>query len=158
MSFTSRESHSAFPRPVSPGRDPAPGNAEPIFEYLENRAALLRAIHLEDLLRELPLLRIQFAGLVSPRFPHLGPQLKLLSEFFNDSANGVFAGVSPAVRREVALALRYVAKNTDVVGGKETGYADDSHIVRAVLRRHQDVFREYCALRKISWPKITGTA
>ena len=157
MSFTSQESHSAFPRPVSPGQDPARGNAEPIFEYLENRAALLRAIHLEDLLRELPLLRIQFAGMVSPRFPHLGPQLKLLSEFFEDSGNGAFAGVSPAVRREVALALRYAAKNTDV-GVKETGYADDSHIVRAVLRRHQDVFREYCAFRKISWPKITGTA
>jgi hypothetical protein len=47
---------------------------------------MLRAIHPEDLLRELPLLRIQFAGLTSPRFPHLGPQLKLLSEFFEDSA------------------------------------------------------------------------
>ena len=158
MSFTSQESHSAFPRPASLGRDPARGNAEPIFEYLENRAALLKAIHLEDLLRELPLLRIQFAGMVSPRFPHLGPQLKLLSEFFEDSANGEFAGVSPAVRREVALALRYVAKNTGAVGVRERGYADDSHIVRAVLRRHQDVFREYCAFRKISWPKIAGTA
>lgn len=158
MSFTSQESHSAFPRSISPGRDPARGDAEPIFEYLENRAALLRAIHLEDLLRELPLLRIQFAGMVSPRFPHLGPQLKLLSEFFQDSANGVFPGVSPAVRREVALALRYVAKNTDVIGVRETGHADDSHIVRAVLRRHQDVFRDYCAFRKISWSKITGTA
>ena len=157
MSFTSQESQSAFPRPVSPGRDTARGDAEPIFEYLENRAALLRAIHLEDLSRELPLLRIQFAGLVSPRFPHLGPQLKLLSEFFEDSANGVFAGVSPALRREVALALRYVAKNTDVVGVRETGHADDSHIVRAVLRRHQDALREYCAFRKISWSKIAGT-
>ena len=157
MSFTSQESHSAFPRPVSSQLDSARGYAEPIFEYLENRAALLRAIHLEELLRELPLLRIQFAGLVSPRFPLLGPQLKLLSEFFEDSANGVFAGVSSTVRREVALTLRYVAKNTDAVGVRETGHADDSHIVRAVLRRHQEVFREYCAFRKMSWSKIAGT-
>ena len=147
-----------FLRRVSRRRHSAQCGVESIAEYIERHAALLTSEQLGELRKELPLLRIQFAGLVSPRFPHLGPQLTLLSEFFEDSANGVFAGVSPAVRREVALALRYVAKNTDVVGVKETGYADDSHIVRAVLRRHQDVFCEYCAFRKISWSKIAGAA
>ena len=146
-----------FLRRISRRRRSAQCGVESIAEYIERQAALLTSEQLGELRKELPLLRIQFAGLVSPRFPHLGPQLKLLSEFFEDSANGVFAGVSPALRREVALALRYVAKNTDVVGVRETGHADDSHIVRAVLRRHQDALREYCAFRKISWSKIAGT-
>ena len=41
---------------------------------------------------------------------------------------------------------------------RETSYADDSLIVRTVLRRHQDVSREYCRLRNIDWSGITLTA
>jgi len=102
-------------------------------------------------------MRIQFAGIVAPRFPHLVAQLKLLSDFFEDSADDIFPGVSLAARKETALALRYTAKNTDIISDHvpEIGYADDSLIVRTVLERHRDVFRDYCRFRKIRWSKIT---
>jgi uncharacterized membrane protein YkvA (DUF1232 family) len=56
-------------------------------------------------------------------------------------------------RREAAFALRYAAKETDIIPDfvPEIGYADDSLIVRTVLSRHQDVFHDYCRFRKIRW-------
>jgi len=53
--------------------------------------------------------------------------------------------------------LRYTAKNTDIIPDHvpEIGYADDSLIVRTVLERHRDVFRDYCRFREIRWSKIT---
>jgi uncharacterized membrane protein YkvA (DUF1232 family) len=130
---------------------------ESIPEYIEYRAALLTPELLDGLLRELPLLRIQFAGIVAPQFSHLVVQLKLLSDFFEDSADGFFRGVSLTTRKETALALRYTARNTDIISDHvpDIGYADDSLIVRTVLERHWDVFRDYCRFRKIPWSKIT---
>ena len=157
MNSLYENSSRAFLRRISRPRKSAGDTVESIHEYVEHRAALLTPELLDELLRELPLLRIQFAGIVAPRFPHLLAQLELLSDFFEDSADGVFPGVSLAARKETALALRYTAKNTDIISDHvpEIGYADDSLIVRTVLERHRDVFRDYCRFRKIRWSKIT---
>jgi len=157
MNSLYENSSRAFLRRISRPRRSAGDTVESIPEYVEHRAALLTPEYLDELLRELPLLHIQFAGIVAPRFPHLLAQLKLLSDFFEDSADGVFPGVSLAARKETALALRYAAKNTDIISDHvpEIGYADDSLIVRTVLERHRDVFRDYCRFRKIRWSKIT---
>jgi uncharacterized membrane protein YkvA (DUF1232 family) len=157
MNSTYEPSSLAFLRRISRPRRSAGDTIESIPEYVEHRAALLTSEFLDRFLRELPLLRIHFAGIVSPRFPHLAAQLKLLSELFEDSAHGFFLSVSLATRKETALALRYTANNTDIIADHvpEIGYADDSLIVRTVLKRHRDVFRDYCRLRKIRWSEIT---
>jgi len=105
---------------------------------------------------DLPLLNARFAAIAVPQFPHLQQQLKLLADFFEDTADGVFPAGSNASRTETAFALRYRAKETDIIPDfvPEIGYADDSLIVRTVLSRHQDVFRDYCRFRKIRWSKI----
>ena len=158
MNSTYETSSRAFLRRISRPRRSAGDTVESIPEYVEHRAALLTPEFLDGLLRELPLLRIEFAGIVAPRFPHLLAQLKLLSDFFEDSAAGVFPGGSLVARKETALALRYTAKHTDIIPDHvpEVGYADDSLIVRTVLERHRDVFRDYCRFRKIRWSKITS--
>jgi uncharacterized membrane protein YkvA (DUF1232 family) len=91
---------------------------------------------------ELPILNLQFAALSVRQFPHLQQQLKLLTDFLDDTAAGVFPAGSEASRKEAAFALRYMAKEGDIIPDSvpEIGYADDSLIVRTVLSRHQDVF------------------
>jgi hypothetical protein len=144
-----------FLRRISKRRRSAQHGLESISEYVEHRAALLTPEHLDELRAELPLLNVQFAAITVP--PLLQQQLKLLTDFLEDTADGVFPAGFDASRKETAFALRYTAKETDIIPDfvPEIGYADDSLIVRTVLSRHQDVFRDYCRFRKIRWSKIS---
>src|ERR1700756_5388649 len=73
------------------------------------------------------------------QFLHLQQQFKLLADFFEDTAEGVFQAGSDASRKESAFALRYAAKETVIIPDfiPEIGYADDSLIVRTVLSRRR---------------------
>ena len=81
----------------------------------------------------------------------------MLADFFEDTADEVFPAGSDASRKEAAFALIYTAKETDIIPDSvpEIGYADDSIIVRTVLSRHEDIFRDYCRFRKIRWSKLS---
>jgi hypothetical protein len=146
-----------FLRRISRRRRSAPNGVESISEYVAQRAALLTTEHLKELRTELPLLNLRFAAIVAPQFPHLQQQLKVLVDFFEDTADGVVPVGSEASRKETAFALRYTAEETDIIPDvvPEIGYADDSLIVRTVLGRHQDVFCDYCRFRKIRYSKIS---
>ena len=157
MSFAYPAPPLAFLRRRARAKSPAHGALRSLPDYLEGRAALLRPEHLQELARELPLLRLQFAGIDAPRFPHLPAQLKLLADLFQDSVDARFLDAPPAAQRETALALRYVAHNTDAFPDHAPGdrHADDSLLVRTVLRRHRKAFRNYCRFRKIRWSTVT---
>jgi len=146
-----------FLRRISRRRRSAPNRVESIADYIEQCAALLTPEHLEELRAELPPLNDRFAAMTEPKFPHLPQQLKLLVDFLGDTAAGMFSAGSDASRRETAFAVSYTAKETDIIPDSvsEIGYADDSLIVRTVLSRHKDLFRDYCRFRRIRWSKIT---
>jgi Penicillin binding protein transpeptidase domain len=103
-----------FLRRISRRRRSAPNGVESISEYVEHRAALLTPEHLEELRADLPLLNARFAAIAVQQFPHLQQQLKLLADFFEDTADGVFQAGSDASRKETAFALRYTAKEKDI--------------------------------------------
>ena len=101
-------------------------------------------------------LHLQIASMAAPQFPHLRQQVKLLVDFFADTTDGIFLNGSEASRKETAFALRYTAKQKDIIPDfvPEIGYADDALIVRTVLSRHRDVFGDYCRFREIDWSEI----
>jgi hypothetical protein len=144
-------------RRISRRRRSAKYGVASISEYVERRAALLTPKQLDELLAKLPLLNVRFAAIEAPQLPYLQEQLKLLADFFEDTADGVFPPGSEVSRKEAAFALSYTAKETDIIPDfvPEIGYADDSLIVRTVLIRHEDIFREYCRFRRIRWSKIS---
>jgi uncharacterized membrane protein YkvA (DUF1232 family) len=146
-----------FLRRISRRRSSAQDGVESISEYVEWRAAQFTLERLAELRTDLPLLKVQFAVISVPQFPHLRQQLKLLADFFEDTADGVFPAGSEASRKETAFAIHYMAKEADIIQDSvpEIGYADDSIIARTVLSRHQDIFRDYCHFRKIRWSKIS---
>ena len=144
-----------FLRRVSRKRRSAQRSVASVSEYIEESAVLLTAEYHNELRAELPSLNIRFAAIEAPKFPHLPQQLKLLADFFEDTADSLFLAGSDASRRETAFALGYAAREIDIIPDfvPEIGYADDSLIVRTVLIRHQDVFRDYCRFRKMRWVK-----
>ena len=146
-----------FLRRISRRRRSAKNGVESISEYVEQCSALLTPEKLDELRAKLPLLNLRFAAIAVPQFPHLQQQLKLLADFFEDAEDRVFPAWSDASRKETAFALAYTAKETDIIPDfiPEIGYADDSIIVRTVLSRHEDNFRDYCRFRKIRWSKIS---
>jgi uncharacterized membrane protein YkvA (DUF1232 family) len=144
-------------RRISRRRRSAKYGVESISEYVERRAGLLTPEQLDELRAKLPLLNVRFAAIAVPQFPHLQQQLKLLADFFEDTEDGAFPAWSDASQKETAFALDYTVKETDIIPDfiPEIGYADDSIIVRTVLSRHEDIFRDYCRFRKIRWSKIS---
>src|SRR3984893_2996728 len=146
-----------FLRRISRRRPSAQDGVESISDYVEWRAAQFTLERLAELRTDLPLLKALFAVISVPHFRHLRQQLKLLADFFEDTADGVFPAGSEASRKETAFAIHYMAKEADIIPDSvpEIGYADDSLIVRTVLSRHQDVFCDYCRFRKIRWSKIS---
>lgn len=146
-----------FLRRISRRRRSAQHGIESISQYIERRAALLTPEHLAELRTDLALLKVQFAAVAVPQFPNLPQQLKLLVDFFEDTADGLFPDGSEASRKETAFALRYAAEQIDIIPDSvpEIGYADDSLFVRTVLNRHQGIFRDYCHFRKICWSKLS---
>jgi len=129
-----------FLRRISRRRRSAQRGVESISEYVEQRATLLTLEQLDELrAQDLPLLNARLAAIAMAQFPHLQQQFKLLADFFEDTAEGVFQAGSDASRKESAFALRYAAKETVIIPDfvPEIGYADDWLIVRTVLSRRQ---------------------
>jgi hypothetical protein len=126
-----------FLRRISRRRRSAPNGVESISEYVAQRAALLTTEHLDKLRTELPLLNLRFAAIVAPQFPHLQQQLKVLADFFEDTADGVFPVGSDASRKETAFALRYTAEETDIIPDvvPEIGSATTAVFEKFVARR-----------------------
>src|SRR5258708_33974901 len=146
-----------FLRRISRHRRSARPVVESIVDYVEQRASLLTPENLDEVRRDLPILNLQFAAISVREFPHLQQQLKLLTDFLEDTAAGVFPDGSEASRKETACALRYTVKEADIIPDSvpAIGYADDSLIVRTVLNRHQDVFRDSSRFRRICWSTMS---
>jgi uncharacterized membrane protein YkvA (DUF1232 family) len=64
---------------------------------------------------------------------------------------------NPWLALETALALRCVANRIDLIPGDvpDIGYADDSLVVRTVLKRHCELFIDYCRFRHLRRSAVT---
>jgi len=101
-----------FLRRISRHRRSAQRSVESISDYVEQSALLLTLEHLDEMRRELPILNLQFAAISVRQFPHLQQQLKLLADFLEDTAAGVFPAGSEASRKETAFAVTWPRKQT----------------------------------------------
>lgn len=112
----------------------------------------MRGVH-----KKLPLLKVEFAQINAPKFPHLVDQLEFLANVVEDWAEGSADEIPYVTIAGAIFALCYAHRQTDLIPDSipDWGHLDDSSVVRAVLIEHERVLAGYAAKIGMSWSKIT---
>lgn len=128
-----------------------------IAKFVHNGAARITQKILRGVHKKLPLLKVEFAQINAPRFPHLVDQLEFLADVVEDFAEGAAEDMPLVTIASATFALIYAHRQMDLIPDSvpEFGHADDSGVVRAVLIEHERFLSNYAAKRGISWAKIS---
>ena len=113
---------------------------------------VLRGVH-----KKLPFLKVEFAQINAPKYPHLVDQLEFLAAVVEDFAESQAEEVPYLAVASATFALIYAHRQFDLIPDRdpEYGRADDSSVVRAVLIEHERVFAEFAKKRRLNWSRIT---
>ena len=104
-----------------------------IAEFLHHGAEQITPKILEGIHKKLPALKLEFAEIDAPKYPHLAEQLEFLAGVVEDCVEGA-DDTLPLV--------------------PHIGHADESSIVRAILIENERVLSEYAERRDIDWVTV----
>jgi uncharacterized membrane protein YkvA (DUF1232 family) len=127
-------------------------------EYVNHGASRVTPRVVELVLRQLPMWKVEFTQINSPKYPHLVDQLEFLADAVEDFAEGVYKDLPYVAFSEAAFALIYAHKKFEVIPDllPDIGRGDDSSVVRAVLIQNERVFEKYAETQGFNWKKITS--
>lgn len=131
-----------------------------LAEYVRNNAGKLTPQILRGVQKKLPMMRLKFAQINSPEYPHLSVQLEFLAQLVEDFLDGKVDNVPYCAMTYAAFALIYAERENDIIPDSvpEFGMSDDSGIVRVVLIEHEKVLSEYAKGRCMNWERISTGA
>jgi len=131
-----------------------------ISSFLNHGASLITQAKMDELLRQLPLLKAEFTQIDAEGYPHLINQLNFLSDYVEDFAEKKLPEATLHAAAAAAFALIYAHRVMDLIPDTlgKIGQADDSAMARAAIILHEKQFREYADARKLDWNKITSQA
>ena len=128
-----------------------------VVKFVHNGAAkvtpkILRVIH-----KKLPLLKLEFADINDPTYPHLTAQLKFLADVVEDFIEGEADDLPYVTAANAAFALIYAHRQLDLIPDSvpEFGHADDSAVVRAVLIEHEKFLAAQAEKIGTAWETIS---
>lgn len=126
--------------------------------YVSSGAALITPRIVEQVLRQLPLWKVEFTQIHAPKFPHLVDQLEFLADAVEDFADGVYKELPFYAVAQAVFALSYAHRKADIIPDMlpDLGRADDSSVVRAVLIQNEKAFAQYASETGFNWTKITS--
>src|SRR3954470_13469965 len=129
-------------------------------EYVNHGASLITARVVENVLRQLPIWKVEFTQINAPKFPHLINQLEFLADAVEDFAEGAYKDLPFIAVSQAVFALMYAHKKMDIIPDlvPNLGRADDSSVVRAVLIQNEKAFAQYAATQGFDWTRITSEA
>jgi uncharacterized membrane protein YkvA (DUF1232 family) len=128
-----------------------------IAKFVHHGAAQITPKILKGVHRKLPMLKLEFAQINAPKFPHLVEQLEFLADIVEDFAEGAGEDLPYSAVAGAAFALVYAHRQMDLIPNTvpEFGHADDSAVVRAVLMEHEKALAAHASRIGLSWSKIT---
>src|SRR5229473_2687732 len=126
--------------------------------YVNHGASLITPRLVEQVLRQLPLWKVEFTQINAPRFPHLVDQLEFLANAVEDMAEGAYRDLPYLAFAQATFALIYSHKKVGIIPDSvlNLGRADDSSVVRAVLIQNEKAFAIYAATQDLEWSRITS--
>jgi uncharacterized membrane protein YkvA (DUF1232 family) len=128
-----------------------------IANFVHRGTAAITPTILKGVHKKLPFLKLKFTELDDLAFPHLADQLEFLADVVEDFAEGVEDNLPYATVSAAVFALIYANRQLDVIPDAipDTGLAQDSAVVRAVLTEHEKLFAAYAERHKMKWDEIT---
>ena len=127
-------------------------------DYVNHGASRVTPRVVDLVLRQLPMWKVEFTQINSPKYPHLVDQLEFLADAVEDFAEGVYKDLPYVAFAEAAFALIYAHKKFEVIPDllPDIGRGDDSSVVRTVLIQNERVFEKYAEAQGFNWKKITS--
>ena len=131
-----------------------------IANFVQHGAGKITPAILRGVYKKLPVLKVEFAQINAPKFPHLVDQLEFLANLIEDFVEGSADEVPFCTIAAAAFAVIYKHRQTDLIPDSipDWGHLDDSLVVRAVLIDHERVLAQFAAKIGLSWSKITVNA
>jgi uncharacterized membrane protein YkvA (DUF1232 family) len=131
-----------------------------IADFVHHNAAKVTPNILQGVHHRLPQLKLEFAEIHAPKFPHLVDQLELLADVIEDYAEGADLEIPYFVIAEACFALAYAHKQTHLIPDHvvDIGFADESAVVRTVFIENEKALSEYCKRHGLDFAEITTAA
>lgn len=115
---------------------------------------------LRGVYKQLPMLKVEFAQINAPHYPHLNEQLDFLANLVEDFVDGKAEDVPLVAVASAAFALIYAHRKMDLIPDfiPDIGRADDSGVVRVVLIEHERTLEQYAEKLGANWRRISTGA
>ncbi len=126
--------------------------------FVNHGASLISPTIVEQIIRQLPVWKAEFAQINAPSYPHLVDQLEFLADVVEDCYEGAYKEMPYFAFAEAVFAIMYAHKKVDIIPDTvlQMGRADDSSVVRAVLIQNEAAFQKYAAANSLEWDKVTS--
>ena len=127
-------------------------------EYVNHGSSLITPKVVEQVLKHLPMWKVEFTQINAPKFPHLVDQLEFLADAAEDFAEGAYKELPYWAFAQAIFALTYAHKKIDVIPDiiPNLGRADDSSVVRAVLIQNEKALARYAEVMGVNWTHVTS--
>lgn len=131
-----------------------------LADFVRSNAAKINPLIVNRVYKKLPMLKLEFAQLHAPSFPHLIPQLQFLANVVEDFVDGKADEVPLVTIAGAVFAIIYAQRQWDLIPDpiKDLGRTDDSGVVRVVLIENERVLADYAQKLGMNWNTITVKA
>ncbi len=128
-----------------------------IVKFVHRGAARVTPSMLKGIHKAIPLLKLEFASIDDPIYPHLPEQLQFLADVVEDFLEGEAEDLPYVTIASAAFALIYAHRQHDLIPDSiETfGHADDSAVVRAVLIEHERALADHAQKARLRWESLS---
>ena len=127
-----------------------------IAKFLHHGAEQITPKTLRGIHKKLPALKLNFAEINAPEYPHLVEQLEFLAGIVEDYVDGADDELPLVAVAEAPYAVAYSHNQLGLIPNHlpHIGHADESAIVRTILIENERALSEYADRHNIDWVTV----